>query len=170
MLLRRKEGLAAFVVTMRACPRRPPFLVDSPNAQRSPFDMQRVPCNMRHATCDTQPSTFKKTFGEELVLTTSFPRRELAARDESCRSRTLSSMGLVPSARLVATDIDTLASEKVSGGVSRLSVLRWSCSIYSYQLIWYGVGMKALGSKHGIGSVFVCRHEEGLGFLLMRDG
>lgn len=48
-----------------------------------------------------------------MVLTTAFPRRELAAADESCHSDTLVALGLTPSARLVATDAVTLAAEKV---------------------------------------------------------
>lgn len=53
-------------------------------------------------------------FGDDVVLTTAFPKRELAAADESCHSETLVALGLAPSARLVATDLATLAAENVT--------------------------------------------------------
>ncbi|CAM9440787.1 unnamed protein product [Scytosiphon promiscuus] len=57
-------------------------------------------------------------FGEDLVLTTAFPKRELAASDPACRSSTLRSLGLTPSARLTATTAAALAAaaEKEADG------------------------------------------------------
>lgn len=55
----------------------------------------------------------QKGFGEDLVLTSAFPKRELAASDRDCHSSTLMSMGLVPSARLTATTAAALKAEKV---------------------------------------------------------
>lgn len=52
-------------------------------------------------------------FGEDLVLTTAFPKRELAASDQGCHSSTLLSLGLAPSARLTATTAAALQAEKV---------------------------------------------------------
>ncbi|CAN0123697.1 unnamed protein product [Ascophyllum nodosum] len=52
--------------------------------------------------------------GGDLVLTTSFPKRMLSAADPSCWSSTLLSLGLVPSARLTATDSVTLAAAKMT--------------------------------------------------------
>lgn len=52
-------------------------------------------------------------FGDDLVLTTAFPKRELAAADATCHSCSLASLGLAPSTRLVATDTAALAAEKV---------------------------------------------------------
>lgn len=59
-------------------------------------------------------SAIPQGFGDDLVLTTTFPKRELAAADTGCHSNTLLALGLAPSARLVATDSATLAEEKVS--------------------------------------------------------
>eukprot|EP00904_Undaria_pinnatifida_P008190 jgi/Undpi1/4500/HiC_scaffold_17.g07854.m1 len=55
-------------------------------------------------------------FGDDLVLTTTFPKRELAASDDSCHASTLQSLGLAPSARLTATNAAALASEKDAKG------------------------------------------------------
>ena len=55
-----------------------------------------------------------KGFGDDLVLTTTFPKRVLAASDATCRASTLLSLGLAPSARLTATTAAALASEKVT--------------------------------------------------------
>lgn len=48
------------------------------------------------------------------MLTTTFPKRELAASDATCHASTLLSLGLAPSARLTATNAAALASEKVT--------------------------------------------------------
>ena len=47
------------------------------------------------------------------MLTTAFPKRELAAADQACHSSTLLSLGLAPSARLTATTAAALKAEKV---------------------------------------------------------
>eukprot|EP00752_Nemacystus_decipiens_P010745 g9566.t2 len=53
-------------------------------------------------------------FGEDLVLTTAFPKRELAASDQACHPSTLLSLGLAPSARLTATTAAALKAEKAA--------------------------------------------------------
>ncbi|CAB1113955.1 unnamed protein product [Ectocarpus sp. CCAP 1310/34] len=64
-------------------------------------------------------------FGADLVLKTAFPKRELAASDESCHSSTLLSLGLAPSARLVATTAATLAAEQeAEGGDAEAAAVR----------------------------------------------
>lgn len=64
--------------------------------------------------CAVVALTLHQGFGDDLVLTTAFPKRELAAGDESCHSDTLLDLSLAPSARLIATDLATLAAEKVT--------------------------------------------------------
>lgn len=59
-------------------------------------------------------------FGEDLVLTTAFPKRELAASDRACHSSTLLSLGLAPSARLTATTAAALKAEQVPTGLAAL--------------------------------------------------
>ncbi|CAM9165860.1 unnamed protein product [Laminaria digitata] len=64
-------------------------------------------------------------FGDDLVLTTTFPKRELAASDTSCHASTLLALGLAPSARLMATNAAALASEKdVKGGDAEAAAAR----------------------------------------------
>ncbi|CAM9144494.1 unnamed protein product [Ectocarpus sp. 12 AP-2014] len=64
-------------------------------------------------------------FGADLVLKTVFPKRELAASDESCHSSTLLSLGLAPSARLVATTAAALAAEQeAEGGDAEAAAVR----------------------------------------------
>ncbi|CAM9551432.1 unnamed protein product [Ectocarpus fasciculatus] len=64
-------------------------------------------------------------FGADLVLKTTFPKRELAASDESCHSSTLLSLGLAPSARLVATTAAALAAEQeAEGGDAEAAAVR----------------------------------------------
>eukprot|EP00903_Cladosiphon_okamuranus_P011557 g10877.t2 len=53
-------------------------------------------------------------FGQDLVLTTAFPKRELAASDQGCHSSTLLSLGLAPSARLTATTAAAVQAEKAA--------------------------------------------------------
>lgn len=80
-------------------------------------------------------SVFPQGFGDDLVLTTTFPKRELAAADTGCHSNTLLALGLAPSARLVATDAATLAEEKVSALEPRYSAVS---TLLCGLLPWYG--------------------------------